>query len=367
MGKRVLIIGLGLIGGSLALAIKKEHQNCEIIGFDVDEEAGKLATSLQIIDRVSGDYKKEAEQADLIIIATPVQSAIEIIHELLTVPLKKEAIITDVGSTKQSIVSVGKDLLNKGVYFIGGHPMAGSHKTGVTASKERLFENAYYILTPTKDIPNSKVIQLLNWLRGTKAKFIELKPEEHDKFTGVINHLPHIVASALVHQTGEMGKDHPIISRLAAGGFRDITRIASSSPTMWRDILLHNKEILLTMLDDWSNLITHVKEMIQKEDGEAIYSFFNEAKVLRDQLPTGEKGALMSFNDLYVDVPDHPGAISDVTGILAEEKISITNIQIIEAREDIMGVLRLSFRSKEDLQHAKKLLEDHMYETYDTP
>ena len=282
MVKRVSLIGLGLIGGSLALAIKKEHKRCEIIGYDVDENAGKLAMSLQIIDRFVEDYKKEAEQADLIIIATPVQSAIEMINELLNVPLKKDAIVTDVGSTKQTIVSVGKKLLNKGVYFIGGHPMAGSHKTGITASQVRLFENAYYILTPTKDIPNSKVIQLLNWLRGTKAKFIELEPEEHDKFTGIVSHLPHIVASGLVHQTGKMGKEHPIISQLAAGGFRDTTRIASSSPTMWRDILLHNKEILLSMLDDWQELISEVKEMIHKEDSEGIYRFFHESKRLRD-------------------------------------------------------------------------------------
>lgn len=367
MTKRVLLIGLGLIGGSLALAIKKEHSRCEIVGFDVDEEASKLATSLQIIDRSTASYKKEAAEADLIIIATPVQGAIGIISELLTVPLKKGAIITDVGSTKQSIVNVGKELLSKEVYFIGGHPMAGSHKTGIAASKDRLFENAYYILTPTSDIPNSKVIQLLNWLRGTSAKFIELEPQEHDKFTGIVSHLPHIVASGLVHQAGQMGKEHPIISQLAAGGFRDITRIASSSPTMWRDILLHNKDILLSMLDDWTDMIADVKDMITREDGEAIYSFFAEGKKLRDQLPVGEKGALMSFNDLYVDVPDHPGSISDVTGILAREKISITNIRIIEAREDIMGVLRLSFRSNEDKLQAKELLADHMYETYETP
>ncbi|MCD8511441.1 MAG: prephenate dehydrogenase [Bacillus sp. (in: Bacteria)] len=367
MKKRVLIIGLGLIGGSLALSIKKEHPDCEISGFDIEDGASKLALSLQIIDHITDDYLTEAKKSDFIILATPVQSAIQIIEELSSVSLKENCIITDVGSTKNSIVEKGKSLSNKGVYFIGGHPMAGSHKSGITASNIRLFENAYYIITPTKETPISKVIQLQNWLRGTKAKFMELEPNEHDKFTGMISHLPHVIASALVQQTGKLGEKHPVVSQLAAGGFRDITRIASASPAMWRDILLQNKEVLLDLLEDWDHSMKEARHMIENEDTEAIYTFFANAKKLRDGLPVGEKGALMPFNDLYVDVPDHPGVISDVTGILAKEKISITNIRIIEAREDIMGVLRLSFRSKEDLLLAKDVLENHMYETYDTP
>ncbi|MBU9711814.1 prephenate dehydrogenase [Evansella tamaricis] len=367
MGKRVVIIGLGLIGGSLALSIKREHQNCEIIGFDLDEKARQLALSLQVIDRETVDYKKEVPTANLIIIATPVQSAVSILDELRQLHLQENCIVTDVGSTKKTIVEKGMELQKMGVHFIGGHPMAGSHKSGVTASNGRLFENAFYIVTPTPGTPSSKVIQLQNWLRGTGARFIELSPNDHDRFVGMVSHLPHIIASSLVHQTGKMGQEFPIVSQLAAGGFRDITRIASSSPSMWRDILLNNKEPLLEMLSDWEYAMKNVREMLNQGDGEAIYSFFAEAKALRDQLPIGKKGAMMPFNDLYVDVPDHPGVISDVTGILASEKISITNIQIIEAREDIMGVLRLSFRSKEDLLLAKKILNDHMYETYDTP
>ncbi|ADU30144.1 prephenate dehydrogenase [Evansella cellulosilytica] len=367
MRKRVLLIGLGLIGGSLALSIKKEHPECEIIGFDVDKEAVKLALSLQIIDRISIRYESDASNVDLIILATPVVSSIEVLSKLESISLKQNCLITDVGSTKRTIVEKGKQLTKDDVFFIGGHPMAGSHKTGVAASNVRLFENAFYIITPSEGTPSSKVIQLQNWLRGTKARFIELNPDDHDKFTGMVSHLPHVVAAALVRQTGEMGKAYPVVSQLAAGGFRDITRIASASPTMWRDILLQNKDILLSMLKEWDSAMKQVVEMLEEEDGEEIFRFFSEAKQLRDQLPVGQKGALMPFNDLYVDVPDHPGVISDVTSILAEERISITNIQIIEAREDIMGVLRLTFRSKEDLNTAKKVLSNHMYETYDMP
>ncbi|PYZ94521.1 prephenate dehydrogenase [Salipaludibacillus keqinensis] len=367
MRRRILIIGLGLIGGSLALAVKKGYPDTTIIGYDIDPQASKLAKSLQIIDSSVSDLAIEAPQADVIILSAPVESSIKIIDKLAEMPLKQGCLITDVGSTKQTVVEKGNQLFEKGVYFIGGHPMAGSHKTGVEASRERLFENAFYILTPTSEVPNSKMIQLQNILKATKAKFIELDPETHDRFAGLISHLPHIIASGLVHQVARQGEKEPLVSQLAAGGFRDVTRIASASPAMWRDILLHNRDTLLTMLADWKEIMHDVEQMIIDEDSEKIFSFFAEAKNTRDQLPSKKKGALMPFYDLFVDVPDHPGVISDVTALLAEAEISITNIRIIEAREDIMGVLRLSFRSEEDLNLAKEKLIDQMYDTYEAP
>ncbi|WP_280768216.1 prephenate dehydrogenase [Salipaludibacillus daqingensis] len=367
MSRRILIIGLGLIGGSLALAIKKGYPETIITGYDIDSQATKLANSLQIIDEKASSIAEEAPLADVIILSTPVESSIHILTELQSLPLKQGCLITDVGSTKQTVVEKGRQLCGKGVYFIGGHPMAGSHKTGVEASRERLFENAFYILTPSEEVPTSKMIQLQNILKATKAKFIELDPETHDRFSGLISHLPHIIASALVHQVAKVGEKEPLVSQLAAGGFRDVTRIASASPSMWRDILLHNRDLLLPMLSDWKDIMNDVEQMIHEEDEEKIYAFFSDAKQVRDQLPSKKKGALMPFYDLFVDVPDHPGVISDVTAILAEANISITNIRIIEAREDIMGVLRLSFRSEEDLTLAKAILLEHMYDTYEAP
>ncbi|SER44064.1 prephenate dehydrogenase [Salipaludibacillus aurantiacus] len=367
MSKRILIIGLGLIGGSLALAVKKGYPGTTITGYDIDPQARKLAKSLQVIDDAAVSLEDEAPEADIIIISTPVESTIQVINELLNLPLKKGSLITDVGSTKQTVVEKGSLLNEKGVFFIGGHPMAGSHKSGVEASRERLFENAFYILTPTEDIPVAKMIQLQNVLKATRAKFIELDPETHDRFAGLISHLPHIIASGLVHQVAKTGEKEPLVSQLAAGGFRDVTRIASASPGMWRDILLHNRETLLTMLADWKQMMSEVEKMLVERDEDQIYSFFAEAKAVRDDLPAKKKGALLPFYDLFVDVPDHPGVISDVTAILAQSGISITNIRIIEAREDIMGVLRLSFRSEEDLTLAKAKLSEHMYETYEAP
>ncbi|HHY21636.1 MAG TPA: prephenate dehydrogenase, partial [Bacilli bacterium] len=353
----------GLIGGSLALAIRKEH-NARIVGFDINEQQVKMALSLKVIDEEATSIEAGAKDADLIVIATPVAKTEQIIEELVSYELKEGAIITDVGSTKKKIFEKSKCLQGKGVTFIGAHPMAGSHKTGVAAAKAHLFENAFYILTPPEDTSMTKVIQLQNWLKGTKAKFIEMTPVQHDMLAGAISHFPHIVAASLVHQIAKIEDKDPLVSRLAAGGFRDITRIASSSPVMWRDILLHNKDSLLDLLDKWQEEMTYIRHLIEKEEEQEIYDYFRTAKAFRDDLPVHKKGAIPSYYDLYVDLPDHPGVISDVTAILAKEGISITNIRILETREDIMGALRLSFRSEKDRENAKVCLEAQLYETY---
>lgn len=365
--KRVSIIGLGLIGGSLALAIRKGQPNIVITGYDKDPSTMKLAKSLQVIDEPAASAADAALNSDVIILATPVATALSLIDELADLPLKEGVIVTDVGSTKQSIVKKAKKLTDLGIVFIGGHPMAGSHKTGVEASNDRLFENAFYVLSPNGQQNDSERIKLQNLLKGTRAKFIELPAEEHDRFAGLISHLPHMIASGLVHQLAEEESHHPIVSQLAAGGFRDLTRIASASPDMWRDILMHNRDILMKLLHDWKEQVHVMEEMLKEGDPESIHQFFAKAKEARDQLPARKKGAMLPFYDLFVDVPDHPGVISDVTAILARAGISITNIQIIEARNDMLGVLRLSFRSGEDLELAQAKLAEHLYDTYEAP
>lgn len=360
--RRVLIIGLGLIGGSIALAINRKHE-ATIVGYDVNEEQAKLAKSLNIIDECIDCLAEGVKDVHLIIIATPVMETEKIIEQLATLTFNEEVIITDVGSTKSSIISKAEILSNK-VTFIGGHPMAGSHKSGIIASRAHLFENAFYILTPADSCQEKHVDLLIDWLSGTKANFIRMSPEKHDKLVGVVSHFPHIVAASLVHQLATEENSEKNISRLAAGGFRDITRIASSSPVMWRDILLHNKDVLLSLFDKWENEMNNVKQMLEREDSEQIYNYFTNAKQYRDRLPERAKGAIPAFYDLFVDVEDTAGVIAHVTGILGKRKISITNIRIIEMREDIFGVLRLSFRSDEERQKAKWLLHEYHYETY---
>lgn len=356
---QVFIIGLGLIGGSLALAIKRAHVHAKIVGYDIDEENCRLAQKLGVIDETCHSIESGVSEADLIIIATPVNRAIEIIQEMANYPMKESVIITDTGSTKGTIVKAAHILKEKNKTFIGGHPMAGSHKSGVIAAKEILFENAFYLLTPMEDSVPEKVEHLKSWLSGTKAKFLSISPNKHDYITGVISHFPHIVAASLVHQADHAENGGNLVSRLAAGGFRDITRIASSSPEMWRDILLHNKDVLLQLLSDWYTEMKYVEGLLHRGDGSAVYEYFSRAKELRDRLPSKEKGAIHGFYDLFVDIPDYPGIISEITGYLAIEEISITNIRIIETRVDIYGVLVISFQTAEDRARAEKCIQHY--------
>lgn len=364
MQGQVFIIGLGLIGGSLALSIKNAHRDTKVLGYDVDEEQCKLARMLGVIDEIVNDIQVGALDADLIVVCAPVNETEKIIDALAVLALKDGVIITDAGSTKDKIVQRASCLRERGITFIGGHPMAGSHKSGVLAAKALLFENAFYLLTPDVEEQEENINKLMWWLEGTKARFLTMTPSEHDYLTGIISHFPHIIAASLVHHTEKSEDTRQLIPRLAAGGFRDITRIASSSPAMWKDILLQNRQVLLNLIDSWMDEMGEVRSMIEDSNSEVIFDYFQKAKNYRDELPINKKGAIPAFYDLFVDVPDYPGVISEITAYLAKEKISITNIRILETREEIYGVLVISFQTEEDRSEAQSCI--HHYTKYAT-
>lgn len=364
---KVSIIGIGLIGGSISLCLKKKYgEDVLIKGFDQDSSQLRLAESLGVIDQPKSSIDEVLVDSDVIFLCTPVQALCELLKSvMLSSTLKSGAIITDVGSTKEEIISVSEEISgsSKGL-FIGGHPMAGSHKSGVEAANERLFENAYYILTPSENVDSIKLQALQELLGSTKANVVQMSPAEHDKIVGAISHFPHLIASSLVEHVNLYNDENEWYLRLAAGGFRDITRIASSNPRMWRDITLSNKHYLLDQMKDWQQRMGQVIDLLSSGDGEQVEEFFSHAKKVRDGLPDRKKGAIPSFYDLYIDIPDHPGVIGQITTLLGEERISITNIRILETREDILGALRLTFRHEEDLERAMKLITKKNYDVY---
>ncbi|RKD25717.1 prephenate dehydrogenase [Ammoniphilus oxalaticus] len=362
MKKKVAVLGVGLIGGSLALAIKNEQT--EIIGFDVEEETLQQALALGVIDQGTTHLAKAVQDADFIFLCSPVAKLFELISFLRYTPLKEGAIISDTGSTKGTLVEWTSDFQKKNVHFIGGHPMAGSHKSGVEAAHDHLFENAYYVLTPDQSIPQEAVDSLQALLAQTRANIVILDPTEHDQIVGAISHFPHIIAAALVKQVERYSDESPWYHQLAAGGFRDITRIASSNPQMWRDILLNNRKVMLDLAEDWKKVLDEIITLVRESDGAGIQNFFQEARSFRDQFPERKKGAIAPMYDLFVDVADHPGVIGRITTLLGEKEISITNIRILEIREDIMGVLTVTFRSDEDLERAREALTEEGYRVY---
>lgn len=360
--KRIAILGVGLIGGSLALSLQQE--TAEIIGFDVDEENLRKAESLGVIHKGTTHLAEAVEAADVIFLCSPVGKLFELLSFLRYTPLKPGAIITDTGSTKNSVMDWAKDFYQKGAYFIGGHPMAGSHKSGVEAATDHLFENAYYVLTPDSHVPGEVVNSLKGLLRCTRAKVVVMQPAEHDQIVGAISHFPHILAAALVKQVEQYSENSSWYYQLAAGGFRDLTRIASSNPRMWRDILLNNRNVLLSLAEDWQQVMGTIVRLIKEGEGEAIERFFQEAHDFRNQLPERKKGAMAPMYDLFVDIPDHPGIIGKITTFLGNHEISIINLRILETREDIFGVLQITFRDEADLDKAKQVLPDLGYRIY---
>lgn len=364
MVKQVAILGIGLIGGSIALGFKR-RTNAHVIGYDLSEESIDFAKKTGVIDEGSTELLPVVQNADLIILALPVSVIKGILYKLSDMKLKSNCIVTDVGSTKSEIVRVGAKLLRKGITFIGGHPMAGSHQSGVKAADPLLLENAYYILTPLAETSNQEIQRLSKVLsQATKSQIVTMDAHLHDRIVGAISHLPHIIAAGLVVQIGNYNQQNQWFHRLAAGGFRDLTRIASSHPVMWRDVLLSNQKEVIQLLEDWIQQMEKIKESVQEKDSEQIEALFQEAKSFREQLPDQKQGILTQIYECYVSVPDHPGVIGKIATLLGDYGVNLSNIGIMGNREDFPGVLRLSFNEQKDYEEAIRILEKTGYSVF---
>ncbi|MUG44675.1 prephenate dehydrogenase [Paenibacillus woosongensis] len=362
---KVAIFGVGLIGGSLALCLRGKP-GLTVIGHSHRPESQQRIMDRGVVDAVTLSMEEAACDADFIFLCVPVGSLEPYLRKLSELPLKQGCIITDVGSTKASVAACAAMLSRPGVHFIGGHPMAGSERSGVEAASSLLFENAYYVLTPSEDVPEDSYRKLEELLSYTKAQIVRVDPVLHDEIVGAISHLPHIIAVALVNQIRTYNNTDAdgLYRLLAAGGFRDITRIASSDPVIWRDILLSNRDILLTLLKDWNREIDGFIHLLESRDGEGIETAFATANQFRSELPERRKGAITSLYDIYIDVPDHPGIIGQIATQLGDQHINLSNMQIIESREDVPGVMRLSFRQESEMERAKQHLQSLNYKVY---
>lgn len=278
---KILIIGLGLIGGSLAKAIKERNLAGEIIGADNNKENLKLALKDRVIHR-SVKLPREVTGVDLIILATPLGAIKEILKQI-TPYLSPGTIITDVASTKEEIVKWANVNLPANIHFVGGHPMAGSEQNGFKSANPYLFEKAYYLITPTKETSSAAVDKVMSLVEGIGAVPLKLSPREHDRIVAVISHLPHMVAAALVN-TLQGCRDHRQIIPLAAGGFKDTTRIASGVPEMWQEILLSNRKELIQTLDKFMRVLEEYKLALQKSDTQTLLDKLKGARETRSEL-----------------------------------------------------------------------------------
>ena len=359
MAKTIYIAGLGLIGASMALGIKRDHPDYEILGYNRSQASRDIALERGMIDRVTDDFASFAPLADIIILTLPIKQTIAFIQELASLGLKEGVLISDAGSTKSAIVDTAEEnFAGKSVRFVGGHPMAGSHKTGAASADVNLFENAYYIFTPSSLTTSDTLEEMKNLLSGLHARFIEIDAAEHDKVTSQVSHFPHILASGLMEQTALYAQEHELAGRFAAGGFRDMTRIAESEPGMWTSILLSNRETIIERIEDFKGRLDEIGQAIRDEDEGQIWNFFNQAREQRQAMEIHKRGGVDSSYDLFVDIPDEEDVILRILELL--RGTSLVNIHINEEnREDVHGILQISFKNAQDLERAEHVITEN--------
>lgn len=358
MTKTIYIAGLGLIGASLALGIRRDHPDYRILGYNRGEASRTIALESNMVDEATDDFAAFVPQADVIILAVPIKQTIAFLKELGQLPLKDTALITDAGSTKAEIVAAAERYLPETANFIGSHPMAGSHKTGAIAADVLLFENAYFIFTPSRLTKKDAVPRLMDLLSGLKARFIEIDAQEHDRVTSQISHFPHILASSLMNQAGQYAGDHPFTNNFAAGGFRDMTRIAESEPGMWTSVLMTNQEAILERITEFQARLSQVADQIAAGDEDAIWAFFDQGSRTRKEMEIHKRAGVDSFYDIFINVPDEEDVILMILELL--RGTSVVNIRINEEnREDINGILQITFKNKEDLERAARVVREN--------
>ena len=344
------IIGLGFLGGSLAKSLIKSEKVKEIIACDKNIDSLKQAQEEGIIVDYSLDIDEKFEKCDFVFICTPVSFIVDYAQKLDKI-VNEKCIITDTGSTKKTILEASKNLEKE---FIGGHPMIGSERSGYATSKELLFENSYYIITQSEKNKQESVEKLKELVLEINAIPIIIDANKHDYITATISHVPHVVASTLVNMVKKLDDEEETMKTLAAGGFKDITRIASSDPTMWENICSENKEEILKVLKNFKSIIEEFETNISNHT--QTYGFFDSSKKYRDSF-INKKINGNTMPELNIAVKDENGAIAHITTILSNNDIGIKNIEVLNNRENNYGALRIIVRTYEERDKGYDVLK----------
>ncbi|MFC1569888.1 prephenate dehydrogenase/arogenate dehydrogenase family protein [bacterium] len=356
---RIAIIGVGLIGGSLGLAIKSKQPDVHIIGISSDRVLEDALAAGAIDESVSKNRLAEGvADVDLVILCNPIQEIIQRLPEVAQA-IKPGTLVSDAGSTKQLIVETAKSCFSEDRYFIGGHPMAGSEARGIQAADALLFQNAVYVLTPLEGTPENIQKQMVSLVECIGAKAMVMTPELHDRIAAAVSHLPQLLAVTLMNLISKQGKS-PLHLRLAAGGFRDMTRIASSPYDIWEDILETNQQVIIEAIDEFIRDLEQVKSKMATI---ALCADFTQANTQRLSIPRDTKGFIRPHFDLLVRVEDKPGIIASISIALAEANINIKDIEVLKVREGDSGTIRLSLETPEARTQAQSILKTVGFES----
>lgn len=359
MINRIAVLGTGLIGGSLGLAIKRARPEVTIVGLD-DEEQLETAHGLGAIDEKAATLRDATVSADLVVIATPMPAILSLLEEI-GAHAKPDALITDVGSVKLPIMEHAADVIPHGMTFVGGHPMAGAAAGGVEHADPLLFENAVYVLCPqTGGLPDA-FAPVADLLQDIGARVLVMDAARHDRIAAAVSHLPQLAAVALVDAAYAVGDDDRGVPTLAAGGFRDMTRIADSPFETWRGILAANYGNVLDALSALSTSIQRIRNRLIEEDFDSVAELFETASRRRREIPRDMRGFLHPLYNIVVHAEDRPGWLAGITSLLASQEISIKDIELLKIREGTGGTFRIGFASAPEMRDALDVLRSAGY------
>ncbi len=279
--KRVALIGLGLIAGSMSLAMRRGKLAGEIVGYARSAETRASARDINLVDRVCDTAEDAVKDADLVVLCVPV-GAMEAVSKAIAPHLKPGAIVSDVGSVKRSVFEAVVPHMPGGVHFIGAHPMAGTEHSGPYSGFATLFDNRWCLIVPPEAADQSKVDQLTALWKGIGANVEFMDPDHHDLVCAVVSHAPHLIAYTMVGVADDLGRvtDSEVI-KFSAAGFRDFTRIAASDPTMWRDVFLTNKDATLEILGRFTEELFALQRAIRTGDGDQLFDYFTRTRAIR--------------------------------------------------------------------------------------
>ncbi len=352
-------IGLGLIGGSIAKGIKHSLPSAEIMAYMRTREKLEQAHADGVVDVILDGVSEPLRECDIIFLCAPVENNRRYLEEVKPF-IRPGAILTDTGSTKSDIHRVVKQLGMEDC-FIGSHPMAGSEKSGYENSSDRLLENAYYIITPCEKTKQEDIFRMVTVAHLIGSIPIVLDYEKHDRIVAAISHLPHLIASSLVNLVHDHDSADEMMKMLAAGGFKDITRIASSDPAMWEQICMTNTDNISEILKDYIASLEDILRELEDHNGKAINDLFDSSRSYRDTFSNISQGSLIPDYTFSVDVADEPGAISVCSSILSSRGINIRNIGINNIRDHGEGAMQVSFYDKASMDAAWELLTRYNY------
>lgn len=323
MSERANVVGLGLIGGSVAAALTE--RGWSVSGIDGDARRCDDARARGLIADVGLD-----PDAVLTIVATPVSSIAEWVRRALA---ETSGLVTDVGSVKAPIAAAVGD-----ERFIAGHPMAGSELQGLDGADAQLFRGAVWVLTPSATTSDDTFERVANVVRSLGAEVLVLRPEEHDRLVAVTSHLPHLTAATLMSLADERADDHAAVMRLAAGGFRDMTRVASGHPTIWLDICRENRDAIVDAVDAMVAGLTKMRRIVAESDDSALLEVLRTAREARANLP-GRVRELADVVELRIPIPDRAGAAAEVFSLAAELGVNTANFEVVHSVEGDRGIL----------------------------